>query len=145
MDIPAPQLAEHPDDDLWDSLKAAFHRVMKKFKKNHGGNGGDILSMGICIIRCCRVLLKENGGTWPILSSTGWISDSTHPMNINPPNGDVRYVTTTSGYITHRLTGEFKDTCANYIGWWPMDDDTLDWTKDGSIHPAMQCATEYAL
>ena len=33
MNIPAPQLAEHPDDDLWDALKMAFHRVMQRFNR----------------------------------------------------------------------------------------------------------------
>jgi len=32
LDIPAPQLAEHPDDDLWDSLTSAFNHVMENFQ-----------------------------------------------------------------------------------------------------------------
>jgi sugar (pentulose or hexulose) kinase len=129
MNIPAPQLAEHPDDDLWDALKVAFDRVMKKFDENLGGNGHDILAMGVCVIRCCRVLLKENGElAYPVID---WMDKRLNtPYEYKAAYGDVRYVTTTSGYITHRLTGEFKDTCANYIGWWPMDDDTLDWSQD---------------
>ena len=132
MDIPAPQLAEHPDDDLWDSLKIAFHRVMTQFKEKADGNVTDILSMGICIIRCCRVLLKENGElAYPVID---WMDKRLNtPYEYRSAYGDVRYVTTTSGYITHRLTNEFKDTCANYIGWWPMDDDTLDWTEDEEL------------
>ncbi len=132
MDIPAPQLAEHPDDDLWDSLKMAFHRVMTRFNEEIRGDAKDILSMGICIIRCCRVLLKENGElAYPVID---WMDKRLNtPYEYTPAYGDVRYVTTTSGYITHRLTGEFKDTCANYIGWWPMDDDTLSWSDDDDL------------
>ena len=26
-----------------------------------------------------------------------------------------------SGYLSHRLTGEFKDNIANYFGQWPVD------------------------
>ena len=132
MDIPAPQLAEHPDDDLWDALKIAFHRVMKKFNEQIKGNVHDILSMGICIIRCCRVLLKENGElAYPVID---WMDKRLNtPYEYQSNYGEVRYVTTTSGYITHRLTGEFKDTCANYIGWWPMDDDVLDWSRDEEL------------
>lgn len=128
MDIPAPGLAEHPDDDLWDSLKIAFVRVMAAFS----GNVDDILAMGICIIRCCRVLLKENGElAYPVID---WMDKRLNtPYEYHPAYGDVRYVTTTSGYITHRLTGEFKDTCANYIGWWPMDDDTLTWSDSEDL------------
>lgn len=132
MDIPAPQLAEHPDDDLWDSLKIAFERVMTKFKADVKGDINDIQAMGICIIRCCRVLLKKNGElAYPVID---WMDKRLNkPYEHLPVYGDVSYVTTTSGYITHRLTGAFKDTCANYIGWWPMDDDTLEWTVDESL------------
>src|SRR5210317_764095 len=132
MNIPAPQLAEHPDDDLWDALKMAFQRVMQRFKHDVGGDVHDILSMGICIIRCCRVLLKENGDlAYPVIN---WMDKRLNtPYEHQAAYGDVRYVTTASGYITHRLTGEFKDTCANYIGWWPMDDDTLDWSTDAEL------------
>ncbi|MBT3175356.1 MAG: sugar kinase [Desulfobacula sp.] len=132
MDIPAPQLAVHPDDDLWDALKIAFHQVMTRFNDEVKGNVEDILSMGICIIRCCRVLLKENGRlAYPVID---WMDKRLNtPYEHRAAYGDVRYVTTTSGYITHRLTNEFKDTCANYIGWWPMDNDTLDWSKDDEL------------
>ena len=130
--IPAPQLAEHPDDDLWEALKIAFQAVMTRFKAEHHGSVHDILSMGICIIRCCRVLLKANGElAYPVIN---WMDKRLNtPYEHQASYGDVRYVTTTSGYITHRLTGEFKDTCANYIGWWPMDDDTLDWSTDQKL------------
>ncbi len=132
MNIPAPQLAEHPDDDLWDALKMAFHHVMKRFNHDVGGDVDDILSMGICIIRCCRALLKGNGElAYPVIN---WMDKRLNtPYEHRAAYGDVRYVTTASGYITHCLTGEFKDTCANYIGWWPMDDDTLNWSTDAEL------------
>ncbi|MBC3215480.1 FGGY-family carbohydrate kinase [Serratia fonticola] len=128
MDIPAPLLAEHPDDDLWDSLKVAFRRAMQRFGER-GGKPQDILAMGICIVRCCRVLLKDNGElAYPVIN---WMDKRLNkPYEYIDVYQGVRYVTTTSGYITHRLTGEFKDTCANYIGWWPMDNDSLDWSTD---------------
>jgi sugar (pentulose or hexulose) kinase len=128
MDIPAPLLAEHPDDDLWDSLKVAFRRAMQRFGER-GGKPQDILAMGICIVRCCRVLLKDNGElAYPVIN---WMDKRLNkPYEYIDAYQGVRYVTTTSGYITHRLTGEFKDTCANYIGWWPMDNDSLDWSTD---------------
>ncbi|WP_159565384.1 FGGY-family carbohydrate kinase [Budvicia diplopodorum] len=128
MDIPAPLLAEHPDDDLWDSLKIAFTQAMAGFKKR-GGQSHEILAMGVCIIRCCRVLLKENGElAYPVIN---WMDKRLNkPYEYIDAYKGVRYITTTSGYITHRLTGEFKDTCANYIGWWPMDNDAQDWSTD---------------
>ena len=39
-------------------------------------------------------------------------------------------MTTLTGYLTHRLTGETKDTRSNYVGPWPIDGDTLDWIED---------------
>ena len=132
MGIPAPQLAVHPDDDLWDALKIAFQNVMKRFNENVGGSLNDILAMGICIIRCCRALLDENGRlTYPLIN---WMDKRLGvPYEHDAQYGNVRYVTTSSGYITHRLTGEFKDTCANYIGCWPMDDDRLGWSQDDGL------------
>jgi sugar (pentulose or hexulose) kinase len=128
LDIPAPQLAEHPDDDLWDSLTSAFNSVMENFQAL-GGKSQNILAMGLCVIRCCRVLLKENGElAYPVIN---WMDKRLNkPYEYQEAYRGVKYVTTTSGYITHRLTGEFRDTCANYIGWWPMDNDTLDWSTD---------------
>ncbi len=128
LDIPAPLLAEHPDDDLWDSLSIAFHKVMANFHKL-GGDPQNILAMGVCVIRCCRVLLKQNGElAYPVIN---WMDKRLNkPYEYLDAYQGVKYVTTTSGYITHRLTGEFRDTCANYIGWWPMDNDTLDWSLD---------------
>ena len=53
-------------------------------------------------------------------------------------NPQSRYVTTSSGYITHRLTGQFTDTAANYEGMWPIDHDTAAWPDDD---PAAYAAT----
>ncbi|MBV4412708.1 sugar kinase [Enterobacteriaceae bacterium YMB-R22] len=128
MNIPAPLLAEHPDDDLWDALKLAFKRAIDLFRALNG-DIHQILAMGICIIRCCRVLLKANGElAYPVIN---WMDKRLNkPYEYTDACKDTRYITTASGYITHRLTGEFRDTCANYIGWWPMDNDTLDWSTD---------------
>ncbi len=128
LDIPAPLLAEHPDDDLWDSLQVAFREAVANFTRQ-GRDTSRIQAMGICIVRCCRVLLTANGElAYPVIN---WMDKRLNkPYEYLDAYQGVRYVTTTSGYITHRLTGEFKDTCANYIGWWPMDNDTLDWSTD---------------
>ena len=95
LDIPAPQLAEHPNDDLWDALKIAFRRVMTRFNEDIKGDVQDILSMGICIIRCCRVLLKENGKlAYPVIN---WMDKRLNtPYDHHAKYGPVRYVTTTS-------------------------------------------------
>ena len=49
--------AEHPDDDIWDSLKEACQSVMEKFD----GDKSDIIGVGLGSIRCCRALIKEDG------------------------------------------------------------------------------------
>mgnify|MGYP004709556849 FL=1 len=68
LEIPAPLLAEHPDDDLWDSLQAAFTDVMKNFHQL-SGKPANILAMGVCAIRGCRVLLKVNVElAWPVIN-----------------------------------------------------------------------------
>ena len=62
---PEPGRVVHPDDDLWDSIQIAI----KKCLNNFDGNKNDIIGMGICTIRCCRALLKEDGSlAQPIIS-----------------------------------------------------------------------------
>jgi sugar (pentulose or hexulose) kinase len=42
----------------------------------------------------------------------------------------VRYVTTSSGYVGHRMTGRFRDTAANYAGIWPISTVRWEWLRD---------------
>ena len=126
MHMPKPGVAEHPGDDLWDSIVAACHQAMKLFS----GDTRSILGIGLCTIRCCRACLKEDGDlASPVLN---WMDlRLAYPYEHKDPK--VRYVTTTSGYITHRFTGQFKDTAANYEGMWPIDKDTWQWSEDPEI------------
>ena len=124
MNLPSPGIVEHPDDDWWDSICEASKKVMTNFQ----GNKEDILGVGLCTIRFCRAYLKADGTlAQPALS---WmdIRVSKPYEHINP---EVRYVTTSSGYITHRFTGNFNDTAANYQGMWPMDTDKWEWLPEG--------------
>ncbi len=124
MYIPNKETAEHPKDDLWDSLCIASSKALKAFK----GNKNDIIGVGLCTIRCCRALLKADGTLFsPVMS---WM-DFRLSKNYEHQNDEVAYVTTTSGYITHRLTGEKKDTAANQGGGtMPYDKDTWNWYSD---------------
>ncbi|OON40915.1 sugar kinase [Izhakiella australiensis] len=128
---PAPQYAEHPDDDLWSALQIACRKAMACFHQL-GGQNHQLLAAGLCVIRCCRVLMKSDGElAWPVIN---WMDKRLNqPYQHQPEYGDVSYVTTSSGYITHRLTGQLKDTCANYIGWWPMDNDRQQWSEDPAL------------
>lgn len=114
---------EHPDDDLWDCLKVSLNKLMKEFK----GDPNDIVGLGICSIRCCRVFLKEDGSlAEPIMS---WMDVRAYETFIDDEN--IRYTGSTSGYLTFRLTGEFKDTVANAYQWqFPTDMNTWEWSTD---------------
>lgn len=116
--------AEHPDDDLWDSLKQACREMFEKFT----GDKGAIIGVGLGSIRCCRALIREDGNLASPVQS--WMD-----LRLSRPyeheDDSVRYVTTTTGYLTHRLTGETRDTRSNYVGPWPIDPETLEWYPDG--------------
>lgn len=128
IEVPAPSLAIHPDDDVWDATQIAMTEAMENYRQT-GRSTADIKAIGLCVIRCCRSLVKANGElAYPLI---GWMDKRMNkPYQNDGEYQDVGYVSTSSGYITARLTGEFKDTCANYIGWWPMDDEKFDWSRD---------------
>ncbi len=126
MHLPALGVAEYPDDDLWDSIAVASQKAMSKFT----GDPKDIIALGLCTIRCCRCLLKGDGTLYsPAIS---WM-DLRLARPYEHESDDVKYVTTTSGYITHRFTGEFIDTAGNYLGEWPIDFDTWQWSTDPEV------------
>lgn len=119
---PAPGHVVHPDDDVWDSIAAACRDAVASF----AGDPADIVGVGLCTIRFCRALLNEHGAlAEPLLS---WMDARVSRPHEHDPR--VAFVTTSSGYITHRLTGAFKDTCANYAGMWPLDPRTMRYSED---------------
>ncbi|MDO4572134.1 MAG: FGGY-family carbohydrate kinase [Clostridia bacterium] len=116
-------LAEHPGDDLWDTLCRASRETMEKFS----GDPADILGVGLCTIRFCRCLLRADGTlAQPVMSWMDARVSRPHAEN----NPDCRYITTTTGYTACRLTGETVDTAANNLGAWPLDLDSFDWYAD---------------
>jgi xylulokinase len=126
-DTSVPGHAVHPGDDIWDSIWEACRDVMARFP----GRRGDIAAVGLCTIRFCRALLAANGSlTEPVLS---WM-DERVSRPYEPTNPLTRYVTTSSGYITHRLTSQFVDAAANYQGVWPIDQDTATWSSDPAAY-----------
>lgn len=126
MSLPKPGMVEHPDDDLWESIVVASKQAMERFT----GNVKDIIGIGLCTIRFCRALLKEDGTLASPVMSWMDVRVSRPYEHVNP---SVKYVTTTSGYITHQFTGEFNDTAANYQGQWPIDTDTWHWSEDPEV------------
>ena len=122
-------LAEHPDDDLWDSLKVACQAAMVQL----GERTADIVGVGLCSIRFCRALLRADGTlASPVLS---WMDP-----RVGRPHeqrDDVAYVTAASAYVTARLTGRVADSVANYAGIWPVDHQTWDWSADDAETAAL--------
>jgi sugar (pentulose or hexulose) kinase len=127
MNHPRYGLVEHPDDDLWDSITAARRQALAKFT----GDPRDIVAVGLCTIRCERAFLKADGSlAAPVMS---WMDTRAYQpyVHFDPATA---YVTTSSGYLTHRLTGRFRDTAANNIaGQWPIDTDTWQWSEDPAV------------
>ncbi|MGB9840415.1 FGGY-family carbohydrate kinase [Thermovenabulum sp.] len=118
-----PGYAEHPDDDLWESLKIALRRIMKEFE----GKREDIVGLGLCSIRCCRVFMRSDGNLFsPVMN---WMDVRAYQKYEDDP--DISYTCPPTGYLTYRLTGELKDTAANQFQWqFPIDLDTWQWSKD---------------
>lgn len=124
--IPDADTAEHPDDDLWESLKAVSKRLMNRFE----GDPEEIIGIGLGSIRCCRVYLKKDGTlAYPVIN---WMDKRlSKPYQQDIP--ETAYITATTGYLTHRLTGECKDTAANYEGvYGPLDRIRWKWSEDPS-------------
>lgn len=120
---PAPGRAVHPDDDVWSSIAQACRIALDRFE----GDPTSIVGVGLCTIRFCRALLTQEGYlAEPLLS---WMDERVGRAYV-ADDDRVAWVTTSSGYITRRLTGRFVDAAANYQGIWPIDQSTWRWSED---------------
>jgi sugar (pentulose or hexulose) kinase len=104
-------------------LKQACKGLFNKFD----GDIQAIVGVGLGSIRCCRALLQHDGNLASPIQN--WMDLRLASPYVHEDDR-VRYVTTSTGYLTHRLTGETKDTRANYVGPWPIDPETLQWYAD---------------
>ena len=133
MDRPHHGVVVHPDDDLWDAIASASREAMANLVAAHGhGALANIKGVGICPIRCNKAFLRADGSlTEPVIS---WMDDRAYQPYV-PIDPSAAFATTSSGYIAHRFTGEFKDTSANCIDMqWPIDSDTWQWSTDDAVH-----------
>ncbi|MCK2036144.1 sugar kinase [Microbacterium sp. SSW1-49] len=122
---PSPGRWEHPDDDLWDSVVAAVREALGRFD----GDPSEIRGVGLCTIRFCRAVLRADGSlAQPVMS---WM-DERLPRAYEREVDDAAYVTTSSGHIGHRLTGERRDAAGNYQGMWPIDTERWAWSGDAA-------------
>ncbi len=123
IDLYGDSRAEHPGDDLWVSLQQACRGMFNKITIDKN----KIAGVGLGSIRCCRALIKENGDLASPVQS--WMD-----LRLSKPyeheDDSVRYVTTSTGYLTYRLTGQTKDTRSNYVGPWPINPQTLEWIEE---------------
>ena len=80
-------------------------------------------------------------GRWWSRCSAGWTTAPTGRTGPTPPA--VAYATTSSGYLTHRLTGELRDSAANNILLqWPIDTDTWQWSGDPALFERFDVSRE---
>lgn len=131
LHMPVPGVAEHPDDDLWESIAAACQQAMQQFPFDHDS----LLGVGLCTIRCCRVALDKDGEL--VGPALNWMDERVGQV-VSWDDSRVQYQTTSSGYIGCRLTGEKKDTAANYEGQWPIDKLTWQWSENPKIRKRYQ-------
>ncbi len=129
-------VAVHPDDDLWESIAAASRQALDGF----GGDPREIAGVGLCTIRCCKAFLRSDGTlAEPVIS---WMDDRAYQPYL-PDDPTVAYATTSSGYLTHRLTGELRDSAANNIRLqWPIDTDTWHWSADPAPYEELGVSRE---
>jgi len=112
----------HPDDDVWDSIREACREALDRFD----GGVDEIVAVGLCTIRFCRALLDDDGRlTEPMLS---WMDERVGRAHDGAAS-TATHVTASSGYVTHRLTGRFRDSRASYQGLWPIDQVTGEWSS----------------
>jgi sugar (pentulose or hexulose) kinase len=128
MSRPRHGVVLHPDDDLYTSIVAASREAMAGFT----GDLAEIAGVGLCPIRCCKAFLAADGSlVEPVMS---WMDERAYTPYL-PDDPALTYATTASGYLAHRLTGEFRDTAANNIALqWPIDTDTWQWSDDPALY-----------
>ncbi|MBO3662995.1 FGGY-family carbohydrate kinase [Microbacterium stercoris] len=132
---PAPGRWEHPDDDLWDSIVAATRAAMGEFR----GDPAAIRGVGLCTIRFCRAVLRADGSlAQPVMS---WMDERLSRAH-EAEAEDAAYVTTSSGYIGHRLTGQRRDAAGNVQGTWPIDTRRWAWSTDAEEYVRTGMAPE---
>ena len=115
----------HPGDDLWESVVAATRAALARFD----GDPSELIGVGLCTIRFCRALLDSSGQLLePVWS---WMDERV--AGPHDPASGAAFVTTSSGYITHRLTGARRDSVAHVEGAWPLNPSRTDWADSEAL------------
>ena len=127
-DISVPGHAVHPDDDIWESIAGACLTSWPASPATRRHRRGGPVHHPVLPGPAGRGRQPGRAGTE--------LDGRAGPRPYEADNPQARYVTTSSGYITHRLTGQFTDTAANYEGVWPIDHDTAAWSDDPAAYAA---------
>ena len=137
LDTPRRGVAEHPDDDLWVALCAASQEAMADLE-SRGGRRDAVVAVGLCGIRNCQALLREDGLLAAPVQS--WMDDrASSPQGVDP---QARWVTSSSAYLTGRLTGQVADSVAAFRGRWPVDLERWRWSDDPEVLASCGIAPE---
>lgn len=119
IEVPKQGQAIHPGDNLWEAFCQAARELTSRWDKT-------ITAAALTVQRCCRVLLtKDLELAQPVIS---WMDERLGRPYEHQPGVD--YVTTAGGYLAARLTGEKKDSVANYFGHWPYSEQEWVWSSD---------------
>lgn len=132
LTTPHPGVVEHPEDDLWAALGAATRQAMSAFE-DAGLDRRELRAAGLCGIRNCQALLDEDGLLVEPVQS--WMD--ARASTRYEPGPEVRWVTSSSGYLTGRLTGEVRDSIAAFRGRWPVDLTAWRWSTDRDVLDAV--------
>ncbi len=131
LDTPSRGIAEHPDDDLWEALAGATREAMADFEAAGHPRSG-LRAVGLCGIRNCQALLDDEGLLVAPVQS--WMDDrASTRYDVGAADPRVRWVTSSSAYLTGRLVGEVRDSVAAFRGRWPADIAAWRWSEDSDV------------
>lgn len=142
---------EHDPELIWEAVVKASKQAFDGFD----GDLEEIVSIGISSQRATMCTLNSEGK--PIIPHISWMDSrlafgvnlegvpaeliplayysKANWLSINRPDVFERAAkfTTISGWLTHKITGEFKDSVANQLGAWPLNFETEQWFEDDNV------------
>ena len=115
--------ATHPDDDLWDTLALAARQALAAF----AGDPAEIVG-GRALQH--QVLPRHGRCGRPVGRARAQLDGHAGLAAARCGGPGVELVTSASGYLAVRLTGNRRDSAASYQGMWPKDPAAGQWSTD---------------
>jgi sugar (pentulose or hexulose) kinase len=159
---PQPGWAEQHSEDIWDKLCRATRQAMKGLP----GSVDHLLAAGLSTQRNTFVFADAEGRVlrplilwlderltfdvepdpgWPdwlqefqLISKANWVKHNEPDIHKK-----VRRILTVSAWLTHLLTGHFRDSLAMHVGHWPFDVDELAFSSGDAMYDALGMPREY--